>query len=144
MSIAKRWVAIGAVAAAAAGGMGMNAALASGTTHTLSFKSVQLKSVSPSKTTFVDMDKVVVKGTTIGGDVLSCKLRPTAHDYGCSVSLALKGGQIYGTFAVGGGVDNLHGGKVVGGIGAYKGVTGTITGTNAGHGNENVTVTYHH
>jgi hypothetical protein len=37
----------------------------------------------------------------------------------------------------------LKHGEITGGVGAYKGVTGTLVGTSAGHNNENVTATYH-
>jgi hypothetical protein len=147
MNIAKRWLVVGAfgAAAVAAGGMGLNEALAAGATHTLSFKSVQLKSVNTSGNTFVGIGKDVVKGKPIGGNLLSCKVRPTAHNFRCSLSFAIKGGQMYGSFILlTSGTDNLKDGKITGGVGAYKGVTGTLTGTSAGHSNENVTVTYHH
>jgi hypothetical protein len=147
MNIAKRWVVIGAAgtAAMAMGGMTVSNALVSGATHALSFKSIQLKGVNTSSNTFVGIGKDVAKGKVIGGNVLSCKVRPAAHNFACSVSLAIKGGQIYATFILlPNGTNNLQHGKVTGGIGAYKGVTGTITGTSAGHSNENVTVTYHH
>jgi hypothetical protein len=42
------------------------------------------------------------------------------------------------------GHNNLHNGKITGGSGKFKGVTGKITGTSSGKNNENVTITYHH
>lgn len=147
MNIAKRWVVVGAIGTAAivAGGMGLNEALAAGATHTLSFKSIQLKSVNMPGGTFVGIGKDMTKGKIIGGNLLSCRVRPAANNFRCSLSFALKGGQMYGTFILlTTGTDNLKDGKITGGIGAYKGVSGTIAGTSAGHNNENVTITYHH
>ena len=133
MNVAKRWMVVGAIgtAAVAAGGVGLNDALASGATHTLSFKSIQLKNVNTSRTTFVNIGKDVVKGKAIGGNLLSCGLRPAAHHFRCTVSFALKGGQIYGTFVLGNGVDNLKDGKITGGVGAFTGVAGTLAGDHA-------------
>jgi hypothetical protein len=146
MMLAKRWMVVGAIgtSAIAAGGVGISQALASGATHTLSFKSIQLKSVNTSSNSFVNIGKDVVKGKTIGGNLLSCRFHPAAHHFSCTLTFALKGGQMYGTFnLVNSTPDNLKHGEITGGVGAYKGVTGTLVGTSAGHNNENVTVTYH-
>jgi hypothetical protein len=146
MKLAKHWVVVGAIGATsvAAGGVGVGEALASGATHTLSFKSIQLKNVDLSSSRFVNIGKDVSKGKTIGGNLLSCGFRPSARAFRCTVSFALTGGQMYGTFLLTNSTpDNLTHGRITGGVGAYKGVTGTLTGTSLPHHGENVTITYH-
>jgi hypothetical protein len=146
MHVAKRWIvtsAIGAGALATAG-LGVADAVTAKTTHTLTFKSVHLSSANTSKTSFVDVDKDVVKGKKIGGDVFTCKANAKFTHIRCDFASALKGGIIEGTFTLSQSHNNLNNGKITGGTGKFKGVTGKITGTTSGKNNENVTITYHH
>jgi hypothetical protein len=146
MQIARRWIVTGALGAGAlaTAGIGVADAVTASATHTLTFKSVQLSTSNTSKTSFVDVDKDVVKGKKIGGDVLSCKANASFSLIRCNFAAGLKGGIIYGTFRITNAHDNLKNGKITGGVGAFKGVHGTITGTTAGKNNENVTIHYHH
>jgi hypothetical protein len=145
MHVAKRWIATSAIGAGAlaTAGLGVADALTAHATHTLTFKSVQLSSFNTAKTSFVNVDKDVVKGKKIGGDILSCKANATFTHIHCNFAGAFKGGIIDGTFNLTQAHNNLHNGKITGGVGKFKGVTGTITGTASGKNNENVTITYH-
>lgn len=142
MHFTKR-VAVGliAVGSLTVAGVGTGLATSSAKTHTLTFKGVQLKSTSPSKTTFVQAEKDVSKGKTIGYDVVTGKFDPQTHLVKGSVSVALRGGEIYASFTIA--QDNSLSGKVTGGSGKYKGVSGTITGTQPKKNVEAVTITYH-
>jgi hypothetical protein len=146
MRVAKRWIVTSAVGAAAlaTAGLGVADAVTAHATHTLMFKSVQLSSFNTAKTSFVNVDKDVVKGKKIGGDILSCKANATFSHIHCNFAGAFKGGIINGTFNLTQAHNNLHNGKITGGSGKFKGVTGKITGTTSGKNNENVTITYHH
>jgi hypothetical protein len=145
MQVAKKWIVtsvIGAGALATAG-LGVADAVTAHATHTLKFKAVEISSNNTSKTSFVNVDKDVRRGKKIGGDVINCRANATFTHIHCNVAAALKRGIVYGTFNLTQGHNNLHNGKITGGVGTFKGVTGTITGTSAGHNNEHVTITYH-
>jgi hypothetical protein len=98
------------------------------TTHTLRFTSVTEKQVSLSKTTGAEQDKALnSKGKLIGFDEIYSTFNPKAQTGKGTVVLDIKGGFVYGVLDFGAGSTTT--GKVTGGTGKFKGVTGTIVGT---------------
>jgi hypothetical protein len=125
---------------------GASAAVAttSSTRHTLSFTSKATGTTTHFGRQFVNTDKEVKGGHTIGDDVVSGTVHPKSQTISGTVAIALKGGQIYARFT-----GNLMNGKLTGkitsGAGKFNGITGTITGTPVGNsGNdEHLAVKYH-
>jgi hypothetical protein len=140
----KRLIGTGAIAAGSlvSAGIGVSVAASSAPTHTLSFKSVQLTSHSLGKTGFINTGKEVRHGKFIGNNIVDGRYDATTKTAALSIAVGLKGGLIYAHASV----DNqgvISHGKVTGGTGTYKGITGTLTVTSAGKKNKNITITYH-
>jgi hypothetical protein len=86
------------------------------------------KQVSLSKTTGAEQDKALnSKGKLIGFDEIYSTFNPKAQTGKGTVVLDIKGGFVYGVLDFGAGSTTT--GKVTGGTGKFKGVTGTIVGT---------------
>jgi hypothetical protein len=140
----KRLIGTGAIAAGSlvSAGIGVSVAASSTPTHTLSFKSVQLTSHNVGKTSFINTGKEVQHGKFIGNNVVDGRYDVTTNTGVLSIAVALKGGLIYAHADV-----DSHGvishGKVTGGSGTYKGITGTITVTSASKKTKDITITYH-
>lgn len=114
-------------------------------THTLKFTSVEGKSIMFSKRTGAQQDRDVNKaGKLIGFDELYFKASLNGRTATDDATLDIKGGFIYAVvvfnFVKGSGQ-----GKVTGGTGVFKGVTGTISAKflNSAGSRTAVTITYH-
>jgi hypothetical protein len=126
-------------------GAGAAIATTSSSSHTLSFTSKQTAATTHFGPRFVNADKDVKGGHVIGDDVLSAKVTytKTVHSIAGSIAIALNGGEIYATIT-GNPDTNKLAGKLTGGAGRYKGVSGTISGSPVGKsGAELIVVKYH-
>lgn len=126
-------------------GAGAAIAATSAKTHTLSFTSKQTSATTQFGAHFVNADKDVKGGHVIGDDVLSAKVTYTkkVHSIRGSIAIALNGGEIYATITGNPDTDQLAG-RLTGGAGKYKGVSGTISGKAVGtNGAERLVVKYH-
>lgn len=123
-----------ATAALLAGGGLVLALAASGTassaqqttTHRLSFTSHTLQSRQV-RNELVETDKAVKAGRTIGYTANSCTFdfqKGLAH---CTVAFARPAGQLRSRVTVDAQTGKVSG-RIVGGSGAYRGATGTVTG----------------
>lgn len=131
-----------AVPAAAAGVLvpALASASAAAGSHTLTFTAVKLKAANLSKTAFAQTERDVKNGKTIGFDVIRGSFNPATNSASGNAAVALAGGDIYGTLKLSNGPTTT--GRVTGGTGKYKGITGTITGTSSGNSTK-VTIKYH-
>lgn len=118
-------------------------ASAHGATHTLSFHSVENKTVTFTQTAGGEQNTDVdAAGTTVGFDMLYFTFTsPTTADVNLTFDTA--GGYVYGTATA----DLSNGvvvsnGKVTGGTGAFRGACGTITITSVSSTEDAVTITY--
>ena len=97
---------------------------------TLKFTATEIKDVSFTTNSYgyqeTDTDST---GATIGFDDVYFT-NQTCCSASANVAFDINGGLLYGRFATNGGT--TFSGKVTGGSGAFKGVTGTITGTTNG------------
>jgi hypothetical protein len=112
--------------------------------HTLKFTAVTQKSANFSKTTFGQDEKDVSAGKVIGFDTIYGKFNPKTNTAKGGVTLDTNGGFLYGTLNFSN--SPVTHGKVTGGTGAFKGVTGTILGKDLNKKGTRtaVTITYHH
>jgi hypothetical protein len=144
---ARAWIVVvgTAVALSGAGAVLLPAAAStSNATHTLKFTSVQQAATQFSKTISGAVDKDVNKsGKVIGYDMLRISVNPSAGTGTINVTVDTKGGLLYGVLTGGNGQQTL--GKVTGGTGTFKGVSGSITATTLNKANTKtaVTITYH-
>ena len=117
-------------------GIAPTAALA-GPTTTLHLVSTQTSQVqTPHGFSFTEVIRDT-SGKKVGNDLVSCiAVKKSAN---CSAFLALDTGTLYATFVLGDS-QTVHG-KVVGGTGAYKGATGTLTAV-SGKKTTKITITY--
>jgi hypothetical protein len=135
-------------AAAAAAVLGMTGALllpavasAHSISHTLKLISVEVKSVTFTKTTFGVQDTDAnTAGKTIGFDDLYVTITGR-NSATADVAFDFKGGFLYGTLTTSNGSTTFSG-KVTGGTGAYKGAAGTITGKAIASKKSAETITY--
>jgi hypothetical protein len=142
----KRLIGTGVIAAGSlvSAGIGVSVAASSAPTRTLSFKSVLLTSHSVSETRGISINtgKDVQHGKFIGNTVSVGRYHANTRTVAVSVAFALEGGLIYAHAVV-----TNHGvirdGKVTGGTGDYKGISGTLTGTPRNKKSSNMTITYH-
>jgi hypothetical protein len=92
------------------------------------------------KTHYIDGDKDVSSGHTIGIDTIQCIVESKTMAK-CDVAASFRRGILYGNFT-----QNLKdgtlAGKVTGGTRFFDGATGTIKGQPVGQTQEKVTVTY--
>jgi hypothetical protein len=111
-------------------------------THTLKFISVSKNSVPFSKTTigFQDTD-VNAKGKAIGFDEIygMAVSATTSHSF---AAIDVAGGLMYGSFTVNLKTGVFSNGKITGGVGAFKGVTGTFAAKSISNTKTAVTITY--
>jgi hypothetical protein len=117
-------------------------ALASGSSHTLHLTTARLQFVNTSSTTFVEADSVSKSAKKVGYESITCN--DGGHQIACSLTIALKGGVLLGhlTIPISSSATTSVTGKVTGGLGDYRGDTGTVKGTITGkHGT--LTVKYH-
>jgi hypothetical protein len=125
-------------------GAGAAVATTSSSRHTLSFTSKGTGKTTHFGRQYVNTDKEIKGGHTIGDDVVSGIVNPKAQTISGTVAIALKGGQIYARFT-GNFANGTLTGKITGGAGTYQGIAGTIKGTAVGSsGNdEHLVVAYH-
>ena len=118
-------------------------ASAHSTTHTLKFTAVQLKSSNFSKTAGGSAEKDVNSaGKIIGYDATNFQFNPATNTASGGVALSTSGGFLYGALKFTSTSNVVHG-TITGGTGAFKGATGTITGTQNKAGTQTaVTITY--
>jgi hypothetical protein len=120
-------------------GVGTSVAASSAPTpHTITFKSKTVVSKSVGKNKSIDADKNTAHGKFLGTDVVTFTFKHNVAKG--KVAAAFKGGFIYGKFNAT--QTGAISGKITGGTGKYKDVTGTITGQSAGKNTEKVTITY--
>jgi hypothetical protein len=122
-------------------GVGVGVAASSAKTHTLTVKSTPVSVKFLPHGHFVDADKDTAGGTYIGTDAVSGLYEKKAKREKGQVAFALSGGIIYASFTVNAKTGILTG-KLTGGAGKYRRVTGTIKGTPVGKQSTLVTVTY--
>jgi hypothetical protein len=115
---------------------GTASASSSTRSHTLTFTTHELGSTNAGKggRLLIESDRAVSSGHTIGYTANSCGFDFAAHQAHCYVSLARPRGQMRVMAAVDADTGTITG-KVVGGPGAYKGATGTVTGRPGSHPN---------
>lgn len=133
--------AVGIAASVATTLVAAGPSLASGSTKTLKFVSVEIVSHQIDSTHFIGADKVKQNGNLVGTDSTTCVVTSSGQTFKCNVAAAFKGGEIYASFT-----EQANGslsGTVTGGTRQFTGATGTVTGTQASKTSENVTVTYH-
>ena len=121
------------------------AASASGATHTLKFISEQVNTASLSKTSEAVQNKdVTSKGKLIGFDELNIVFNTKTGKASAIVAVDLNGGLLFGAFTLSSSSSTIHG-VVTGGLGAFKGASGTILAKflNKAGTKTAVTVTYH-
>jgi len=125
---ARAGLAAGAAATVVAAGISVAAAStgsASATSHTMRFVGAQIQDVMAHDKD-VATDKDTTKGETVGYDVTSCAVDIQTHVATCTVAVARAKGILYGRAKVN--VDTGKGtGTVTGGLGGYKGATGSVT-----------------
>ena len=145
MTIRKSIAAAGAAAILGSGALLLPAAAsAHSVTHTLKFIAVTQKVANFSKTATGKAETDFGQaGQLIGFDVLYVEFNPKTHTAWGDVALDLGGGFLYGALTPTPGP--VTHGKVTGGTGKFKGVTGTITGRNLNKSGTRtaVTITYH-
>ena len=120
------------------------AASANSATHTLKFISVQKKSVGFTKTTGANQDTDVnAAGKIVGFDMIYFTAT-SATTGAINVTVNTSGGFLYGTGTINFKTNVFSNGKVTGGTGAFKGVTGTIKAKNLNKAGTRtaVTITY--
>jgi hypothetical protein len=117
---------------------------ASSTSHTLRFTSIETAQKVLPKSHFAATDRDVVKGKTIGYDVVSGVAPSNSASLVIDIAASVPGGMIYGHCRQSLKTGALTG-KVTGGTGKFRGASGTITGHPTGkHGQATaVVVTYH-
>ncbi len=142
-------MAIGAAVALAAGGSLAATSLLSPaaasthvarTSHALEFTAVRGSQLRFGKRDFGEQGRAVQEGKEIGFYSLSLHF---GHRSGSgSFSLDLKGGHLYGTLHVTNGPDSS--GRITGGLGTFKGATGTLKAHNENRSGSrtDVTITY--
>jgi hypothetical protein len=107
------------------------ASAAGGTSnHRLTFTSHELDSTNAGSGghLLIETDRAVKAGRTIGYTANTCAFDFVAHQAHCYVSLARPKGQMRFKATVDADTNTITG-KVVGGTGAYRGITGRVTGT---------------
>lgn len=114
------------------------------TAHTLTFRSHQISSARAGSNGELEADRDLRNGRTIGYDAVSCHFDFATSVAHCRVALGLVNGTMTGRFTVGGNNGTVRG-TIVGGTGAYAGVTGTISGhPTSNPKNTTITLRYHH
>jgi len=132
MTIRTSIAAAGAAVAIAGAGAILLPAVASAhsTTHTLKFISVQQKSVGFPKASGANQDTDVnAAGKTVGFDMIYFSAT-SATAAAVNITVDTTGGFLYGTATANIQTGAITNGKVTGGTGAFKGVTGTIKAKN--------------
>ena len=110
--------------------------------HTETFTSTTLKYLKLDKNgNYTDFSKDVEHGKVIGADSTSGKYDPSTGVVTGDVSITRKGGLMSGTFSLDTETEKFTG-AIRGGLGRYKGVTGTITGHDVSDNVTDVTITY--
>lgn len=109
---------------------GTASASGSAKSHTLTFTSHELGSTNAGKGghLLIESDRAVSSGHTIGYTANTCAFDFTTHQAHCYVSLARPKGQMRFKATINADTGTIAG-KVVGGTGVYKGITGTVTGS---------------
>jgi hypothetical protein len=127
-------LAAGAVVASTTAG---TAAVSGGTaSHTLTFTSHQLGSTNAGKGghLLIESDRAVSAGRTIGYTANTCAFDFATHQAHCYVSFARPRGQMRFKVTVDADTDAIAG-KAVGGTGAYRGITVTVSGAATSNAN---------
>lgn len=121
-------------------------ALASGTTHTLVLHGTSLSTHALGKhqSYEVEANTLHQHGRVVGYSTDSCFVQ--GHGDVCSVTYALKGGDLYGhlTFPITSGTSSVAKGKITGGLGRYAGAKGTIKLLTTGPNRGTITLKYTH
>ena len=138
------WAAIGATAFIGAGAVVLPAlGSTDSTTHTLRFTAIAQKSANFSKTSFgqdeIDRNK---DGKIIGFDVIYGTFDPMTNTAKGRVALSTRGGLLYGSLKFSDGP--ITTGRVTGGTGRFKGVTGTIYGKSLNKAGTRTAVVIHY
>jgi hypothetical protein len=147
----KAGVGVAALVTAAAGaGLGVVASSATASTsaphaktHTETFISRGEKNIElGSRAVFADFSKDIEHGKVVGADSSSGAYDPKTGVVSADVSVLRRGGLLYGRFTL----DTRSGaiaGTIDGGLGKFKGATGTVSGHAVNNNDSTVTLTYH-
>jgi hypothetical protein len=138
------------VAASAGAALGVVASTATASTsaphaktHTETFLSRGEKNIKlGSRALFADFSKDIQHGKVIGADSSSGAYDPKTGVVTADVSVLREGGLLYGRFTL----DTRNGaiaGTIDGGLGTFKGATGTVSGHAVNNNDSQVTLTYH-
>jgi hypothetical protein len=92
---------------------------------------------------YVDFARDVKHGTVIGADSSSGQYHAKSQTVTADTTIERKGGLMFGTFTLDFQTGHLSG-KIVGGLGKYKGVTGTISGRALNDKDTKATIVYHY
>jgi hypothetical protein len=145
MKIRTSIAAAGAAALLGAGALVLpGVASATSATHTLKFISVQQKSIMFTRATGASQNTDVnAAGKTVGFNMLYFAAT-SATAAAINITVDTAGGFLYGTGTVNIRTNAFSNGKVTGGTGAFKGVTGTIKAKNLNKAGTRtaVTITY--
>ena len=114
------------------------------TTHTIKFVSVQKQTKIFSSSALAVQDSDVSAGKLIGFDELNIVFNLKTGKGSANVAVDLKGGLLFGTVPVAQSSATMKG-VVTGGVGKFKGATGTIVTkpANSAGTKTSVTITYH-
>jgi hypothetical protein len=122
-------------------GVGVGIASSSAKTHTLRVKSTVVSEKVLPGGHFVDADKDTSKGKYVGTDAVSGAYLKKTNTAKGEVAFALSGGIMYANIAENAKTGVLTG-KLTGGAGKFKGISGTVKGTAVSEKSTDVTVIY--
>jgi hypothetical protein len=145
MKVRRTIAALSTAALVGGGALGFSAAASASTaSHTLRFVSVEEKVIVYSKTSQAEQDKDTTNsGKLVGFDMLNFAFNPKTHKGTALAALDLKGGMLFAVLSVSLSSATSHG-LITGGIGIFKGASGTIVAKNlnASGTRTAVTITY--
>jgi hypothetical protein len=112
-------------------------------TYTQTFVSRDVTSNQLGKSgAYVDFARDVKHGSVIGADSSSGRYHAKSQTVTADMSVERKGGLMFGTFTLDFQTRQLSG-TILGGLGKYKGVTGTVSGRALNDKVTRVTIVYH-
>ena len=122
-------------------GVGVSLASSSVKTHTVKLTSTQVSEKFLPGDHFVDADKDLSSGKYVGTDSVSGQYNAKTEKVKGEAAFALSGGMIYANVEISDKTAVLAG-KLTGGAGKFKGISGTVTGTVVSEKVTDVTIAY--
>jgi hypothetical protein len=119
------------------------AASSAAKTHTVKLKSTTVSEKFLRGAHFVEADKDTSKGKYIGTDAASGKFDKKTEKVKADVAFALARGMIYATITINDKTGLLTG-RVTGGAGEFKGISGAVSGHSVSEKSTDLTITYRH